>query len=488
MNTKKQIILNIRRDDVRVAVREGGELVEFYIERVDATSPTGTIIKGKIVAIRKELNAVFVDIGYNIAGFLPLNDLYLSLPNKKGDEENLELLVQVKKEPYGTKGARLTTFIAIPGRYLVLMPFKEAFGISRKIKNEKDRRKLKKIARELHPDGMGIIVRTAACGEDIRVIKSDLLEVKKTWEAIEKKSKTVKAPAVLWEDEDLPIRITRDLLDNSVSEFVVDSEEAFKKMRSYLNRKKSSLIKKVKLYRNHTPIFNHYWIEQELRSIFRRKIYLKSGGHIVIDETEALTVFDVNTGSYRGKKTTEEMIFATNCESAIEIARQLKLRDIGGIIIIDFIDMRKKGNQEELLKLFKQQLRRGKARYKIVPKLSPNGILEMTRERARKNIAKRFVETCPYCRGKGYALSAPYLLSRFTTWLEKKGKALINAKVRIIANPRVAIYFETEGKNTLEYSCGKNKMHIEIVHEEDKPTELVEVITYSKNEVVKEEI
>ncbi len=488
MNTKKQIILNIRRDDVRVAVREGGELVEFYIERVDATSPTGTIIKGKIVAIRKELNAVFVDIGYNIAGFLPLNDLYLSLPNKKGDEENLELLVQVKKEPYGTKGARLTTFIAIPGRYLVLMPFKEAFGISRKIKNEKDRRKLKKIARELHPDGMGIIVRTAACGEDIRVIKSDLLEVKKTWEAIEKKSKTVKAPAVLWEDEDLPIRITRDLLDNSVSEFVVDSEEAFKKMRSYLNRKKSSLIKKVKLYRNHTPIFNHYWIEQELRSIFRRKIYLKSGGHIVIDETEALTVFDVNTGSYRGKKTTEEMIFATNCESAIEIARQLKLRDIGGIIIIDFIDMRKKGNQEELLKLFKQQLRRGKARYKIVPKLSPNGILEMTRERARKNIARRFIETCPYCRGKGYALSAPYLLSRFTTWLEKKGKALINAKVRIIANPRVAIYFETEGKNTLEYSCGKNKMHIEIVHEEDKPIELVEVITYNKNEIVKEEI
>jgi len=488
MNTKKQIILNIRRDDVRVAVREGGELVEFYIERVDATSPTGTIIKGKIVAIRKELNAVFVDIGYNIAGFLPLNDLYLSLPNKKGDEENLELLVQVKKEPYGTKGARLTTFIAIPGRYLVLMPFKEAFGISRKIKNEKDRRKLKKIARELHPDGMGIIVRTAACGEDIRVIKSDLLEVKKTWEAIEKKSKTVKAPAVLWEDEDLPIRITRDLLDNSVSEFVVDSEEAFKKMRSYLNRKKSSLIKKVKLYRNHTPIFNHYWIEQELRSIFRRKIYLKSGWHIVIDETEALTVFDVNTGSYRGKKTTEEMIFATNCESAIEIARQLKLRDIGGIIIIDFIDMRKKGNQEELLKLFKQQLRRGKARYKIVPKLSPNGILEMTRERARKNIARRFIETCPYCRGKGYALSAPYLLSRFTTWLEKKGKALINAKVRIIANPRVAIYFETEGKNTLEYSCGKNKMHIEIVHEEDKPIELVEVITYNKNEIVKEEI
>jgi len=488
MNTKKQIILNIRRDDVRVAVREGGELVEFFIERVDATSPTGTIIKGKIVAIRKELNAVFVDIGYDIAGFLPLNDLYLSLPNKKGDEEDLELLVQVKKEPYGTKGARLTTFIAIPGRYLVLMPFKEAFGISRKIKNEKDRRKLKKIAKELHPDGMGIIVRTAACGEDIQIIKSDLLEVKKTWEAIEKKSKAVKAPAVLWEDEDLPIRITRDLLDNSVSEFVVDSEEAYKKMRNYLNRKKSSLIKKVKLYRKHTPIFNHYWIEQELRSIFRRKIYLKSGGHIVIDETEALTVFDVNTGSYRGKKTTEEMIFATNCESAIEIARQLKLRDIGGIIIIDFIDMRKKGNQEELLKLFKQQLRRGKARYKIVPKLSPNGILEMTRERARKNIAKRFVETCPYCRGKGYALSAPYLLSRFTTWLEKKGKALINAKVRIIANPRVAIYFETEGKNTLEYSCGKNKMHIEIVHEEDKPTELVEVITYSKNEVVKEEI
>jgi ribonuclease G len=486
---KKLIILNIRREDIRVAVRENGELVEFYIERGGSSFSPGTIIKGKLIAIRKELNAVFVDIGAESAGFLPLNDFYLSLPHRSEDEEGLELLVQVKKEPYGTKGARLTTFIAIPGRYLVLMPFKEAFGVSRKIRKEKDRRKLKEIAKELYTDdGMGIIVRTASSGEDIRVIRSDLLDLKKTWGIIEKKSKLVEAPYVLWRDEELPIRITRDLLDDSVFEFIVDSEEAFKKIKEYLSRKKSSLIKKVKLYKNHTPIFNHYWIEQELRSIFRRKIYLKSGGHIIIDETEALTVFDVNTGSYKGKETTEEMIFKTNCEGALEIARQLNLRDIGGIIIIDFIDMRRKENQEELLKLFKKQLKKGKARYKIVPRLSPNGLLEMTRERARKNIAKRFVESCPYCRGKGYALSAPYLLSRFTTWLEKKGRSLLNTKVRIIANPRVANYFETEGKNTLEYSCVKNKMHIEVVHNESSPIELVEVITYSNDEVIKEEI
>ena len=488
MKEKKQIFLNIRRDDVRVAVREDGELVEFYIERGSSSFSPGTIIKGKLIAIRKELNAVFVDIGTQSAGFLPLNDFYLSLKHREKDEEGLEFLVQVKKEPYGTKGARLTTFIAIPGRYVVLMPFKEAYGVSRKIRNENYRRELKKMAKELFSDGMGIIVRTASSGKNIRVLKSDLLDLKKTWERIEKKSKTVEAPCVLWRDEELPIRMTRDLLDDSVSEFIVDSEEAFRKIKEYLSRKKSSLIKKVQLYKNHVPIFNHYWIEQELRSIFRRKIYLKSGGHIVIDETEALTVFDVNTGSYRGKKTTEEMIFKTNCESAIEIARQLNLRDIGGIIIIDFIDMQKKKNQDELLKLFRRQLKRGKARYKIVPKLSPNGLLEMTRERARKNIAKRFVESCPYCRGKGYALSAPYLLSRFTTWVEKRGKSLLNTKVRIVANPRVAIYFEKEGKNTLEYSCVKNKMHIEIVHKESNPIELVEVITYNNDEVIKEEI
>ncbi len=485
---KKQIFLNIRRDDVRVAVRENGELVEFYIERGESSFSPGTIIKGKLIAIRKELNAVFVDIGTQSAGFLPLNDFYLSLPRRKNGEEGLEFLVQVKKESYGTKGARLTTFIAIPGRYLVLMPFKEAFGVSRKIKKEKNRQKLKKIAKELYTDGMGIIVRTASSGEDIDVMRSDLMELKKTWKRIEAKSKTVEAPFVLWTDDDLPIRITRDLLDDSVYEFIIDSEEAFNKIKEYLHRKKSSLIKKVRLYKNHIPLFNHYRLEQELRSIFRRKIYLKSGGHIVIDETEALTVFDVNTGSYRGKETTEEMIFKTNCESAREIARQLNLRDIGGIIIIDFIDMQKKKNQQALLNLFKKQLRRSKARYKIVPKLSPNGLLEMTRERARKNIAKRFVEPCPYCRGKGYLLSAPYLLSRFTTWLEKKGKLLLNSKVRIIANPRVANYFETEGKNTLEYSCVKNKMHIEIVHEESKPIELVEVITYNNDNIVKEEI
>jgi ribonuclease G len=488
MKEKKQIFLNIRRDDVRVAVREDGELVEFYIERGSASFSPGTIIKGKLIAIRKELNAVFVDIGADSAGFLPLNDFYLSLKHREKDEEGLEFLVQVKKESYGTKGARLTTFIAIPGRYVVLMPFKEAYGVSRKIKNDNDRRELKKMAKELFSDGMGIIVRTASSGRNIRVLKADLLDLKKTWERIEKKSKAAEAPCVLWSDEELPIKMTRDLLDDSVSEFIVDSEEAFRQIKEYLSRKRSSLIKKVKLYKNHIPIFNHYWIEQELRSIFRRKIYLKSGGHIVIDETEALTVFDVNTGSYRGKKTTEEMIFKTNCESAIEIARQLNLRDIGGIIIIDFIDMQKKKNQDELLKLFRRQLKRGKARYKIVPKLSPNGLLEMTRERARKNIAKRFVESCPYCRGKGYALSAPYLLSRFTTWVEKRGKSLLNTKVRIVANPRVAIYFEKEGKNTLEYSCVKNKMHIEIVHKESNPIELVEVITYNNDEVVKEEI
>ena len=488
MEEKKQIFLNIRRDDVRVAVRENGELVEFYIERGGSSFSPGTIIKGKLIAIRKELNAVFVDIGAQSAGFLPLNDFYLSLPHRDKNEEGLELLVQVKKEPYGTKGARLTTFIAIPGRYIVLMPFKEAYGVSRKIKKDKDRKQLKKMARELYSDGMGVIVRTASSGEDIRVLKSDLIDLKKKWAKIEKKGKSCEAPSVLWGDEELPIRMTRDLLDDSVSEFIVDSEEAFRDIREYLSRKKSSLVKKVKLYRNHIPIFNHYWIEQELRSIFRRKIYLKSGGHIVIDETEALTVFDVNTGSYRGKKTTEEMIFKTNCESAVEIARQLNLRDIGGIIIIDFIDMLKKKNQDELLKLFKKQLKKGKARYKIVPKLSPNGLLEMTRERARKNIAKRFVESCPYCRGKGYALSAPYLLSRFTTWLEKKGKSLLNTKVRIIANPRVATYFEKEGKNTLEYSCVKNRMHIEIIHNEASPIELVEVISYNNDEVIKEEI
>lgn len=488
MNKDKQIILNIRREDIRVAVREKGELVEFYIERGNHFLSPGTIIKGKIIAIRKELNGAFIDIGEETAGFLPLNDLYLSLPDKKRKGKNSKVLVQVKKEPYGTKGARLTTFISIPGRYVVLMPLKKAFGVSRKIKKEKDRRKLKKMARKLQPKGMGLIIRTVASGKNIKVIKSDLLELKKTWEKIKKKSNAVEAPSVLWRDEELPIRITRDLLDSSVSELNVDSEEAYKKIKEYLNRKNSSLEKRVKLYNNRTPIFNHYGIEQEMRSIFRRKVYLKSGGHIIIDETEALTVFDVNTGSYRGRGTTERMIFKTNCEGAVEIARQLNLRDIGGIIIIDFIDMKEKSNQEKLVKLFKEQLKRSKARYKIVPKLSPNGILEMTRERVRRNIAKRFVEPCPYCRGKGYALSAPYLLSRFTTWLEKKGDSLSSVKVRIIANPKVAIYFETEGKDTLEYSCAKNNMHIEIVHKENNPIELVEVITYKNKEVIKEEI
>ncbi|MEO0293630.1 MAG: Rne/Rng family ribonuclease [candidate division WOR-3 bacterium] len=488
MNGEKQIILNVRRDDVRVAVRENGELIEFYIERGDIIYSPGTIIKGKIIGLRKELNGIFVDIGDDTAGFLPMNDYYLSFPEKRGKEGNSEVIVQVKKEPYGTKGARLTTFIGIPGRYLVLMPSKKVFGVSRKIRNKVVRERLKEIARKLHEDKMGIIIRTASYNEDIEVLKRDYLELKGIWEKILEESKKVSAPFILWKDEELPIRIVRDLLDDSISEVIVDSEEAFEKIIKYLKKKSSPFLERVKLYKNPTPIFNYYKIEQELRSIFRRKVYLKSGGYIVIDETEALTVFDVNTGSYRGRETTEEMIFKTNCEAAIEIARQLNLRDIGGIIIIDFIDMQKEENQEALLELFRKQLKRSKARYRLAPKLSPNGLLEMTRERVRENIAKKFVEPCPYCIGKGYALSAPYLFSRFTSWLEKKGSSLSNAKLRIIANPKVAIYFENEGKNTLDYSCKKNNMHIEFVYNENSPLEFVEVITYNNGEVIREEI
>ncbi len=488
MAIRKQIILNIRRDDVRVALRENDELIQFYIERGDSLSSVGNIIKGEIISRREELNAVFVDIGYGTPGFLSLNDLFYSMPDKKGNEVGTKLLVQVRKEPYGTKGARLTTFIAIPGRYLVLLPLRKTIGISRNIKNRQERKRLRDIAREICPVGMGLIIRTLASGKDVNTLKSDLLELKKIWENIKKKSKTESSPSVLWEDEELPIRITRDLLDDSVSEFVVDSKDAYKKIKEYLTRKNSLLLDRVKLYEKSVPIFSHYGIEQEILSIFRRKVWLKSGGYIVIDRAEALTVFDVNSGKYRGKKDTEEMIYKTNREAAIEIARQLRLRDIGGIIVIDFIDMRDKDNERKLIEKFKSCLSRDKARFRAVSKLSPNGLLEMTRERVRRSVTKRFVEPCPYCQGKGHVLSPPYLFSKFTSWLEREGRALNNARVRIIANPRVAYYFETEGGKTLEHSCSVNNMYIEIVKKEDQPIELVKVLTYKNGEIITEEI
>lgn len=485
---EKQILLNIRRDDVRVAVKENEELSQFYIERGDLTSSVGNIIKGKIGSIRKELEAVFVDIGESGVGFLPLKDLYSTIKKKKNIKKGEEIIVQVKKEAYGTKGPRLTSFISIPGRYLVLLPFRKSIGISRNIKDGKERRRLKKITREIAPKRMGLIIRTVASGKDRKKLQLEINELMKEWKKIKRKIKEETAPSVVWRDCELPIKITRDLLDETVTEFVVDSREAYQKIKSYLTRRESQFTDRVKLYENTIPIFTHYGIEQEMRKIFRRKVWLKSGGYIIIDRTEALTVFDVNTGKYKGKKESEEMIYKTNVEAANEIARQLRLRDIGGIIVIDFIDMKEENRKKSLIDKFKSYLRRDKARFKIPPRLSPLGLLELTRERVRRSVSKRFIRPCPYCNGKGHTLSPPYLFSKFTSWLELKSDSLDDSEVKIIANPLVANYFESEGKESLSHFSKKHNMHLTVESKKDQPLEVVEVLTLKGEEMTSEEI
>ncbi len=488
MEVKKQIILNIRRDDVRVAVRENEDLTQFYIERGDLVSSVGNIIKGRVESVRKELEAVFVDIGEDGAGFLPMKDLYSYIYDKKNISKGSEIVVQVKKEAYGTKGARLTTFIAIPGRSLVLIPFKKTIGISKTIIDPQERKRLREMAKEICPKNMGLIIRTVASGKDKRFLKRELSELMREWIKIKKKIKIEPIPSILREEEELPIKITRDLLDDSVAELIVDSEQAYKKIKDYLSIRKSPLISRIKLYKEPIPVFTHYGIEHEMRKIFKRKVWLKSGGYIVIDRTEALTVFDVNTGKYKGKMDSENMIYKTNSEAAEEIARQLRLRDIGGIIVIDFIDMKEEKRQKNLLIKFKSYLRGDKARFKMAFKLSPLGLLELTRERVRRSVSKRFVEPCPYCQGKGHVLSPPYLFSKFTTFLEAKADSLSNSGVRILANPRVAHYFETEGRDSLMHFSHIYQIHIEVVSKEDQPIESVEVITLKKGEVIIEEL
>lgn len=485
---KKQIILNVRRNDIRVALRENGELTEFYIERSGIVSSIGNIIKGRIESIREELKASFVDIGENEAGFLPLKDLYASIKNKNKDLINSDIIVQVKKEAYGTKGARLTTFIAIPGRYLVLLPFRSLIGISRNIKNKREKKRLQNFANKILPKDLGFIIRTVAQEKPIKVLKTESVKLLNEWKNIKRKMKSEKAPSVLWKEQELPIKITRDLLDNTVGELVVDSKKAYKKIYDYLSSRKSIFLDRIKYYNESLPIFTHYSIEQEMRKIFRRKIWLKSGGYIIIDKTEAMTIFDVNSGKYKGNKDTEEMIYKTNSEAAFEISRQLRLRDIGGIIIIDFIDMKDKNNERSLIDRFKSYLERDKARFKIANSLSNYGLLEMTRERVRRSISKSFIEPCPYCDGKGHVLTPSYLFSKFTSWIEEKKSILRNTKIRILANPNVANYFETEGREFLEHFCEVNKMHIEVMSGEDQSMESIKIITARKDEILTEEI
>ena len=476
-----ELIINVRHYETRVALIENGTVSELYIERSGERSIAGNIYKGRVVRVLPGMQAAFVDIDLDKAAFLYVSDVYENLEEiermmakneevNEGEElhpaqtqgtwsveshiedrlqEGQEVLVQVAKEPLGSKGARITSHISIPGRHLVLMPTMDHVGISRRIEDESERLRLRELLLQIKPANYGFIARTAAEGVGSDKIKAEMDFMLRLWENIQKNSENCHVPGLLYQELDIILRAVRDLFTQEVDKLIVDSQEEHEKILKFVETFMPSLKADVKLYEGQEPICDAYGIEMELQRSLGKKVWLKSGGYIVIEMTEALTAIDVNTGRYVGKRNLEETILKTNLEAVKEIAYQLRLRNIGGIIIIDFIDMEKEANREKVSDRLREALRKDKSKTNIL-RMSELGLVEMTRKRTKESINRVLREPCFYCEGEGYLKSTVTMCYEIFREIERDHEALFGGSIMVTAHPEVVHLLYDEERHRLE--------------------------------------
>jgi ribonuclease E len=392
--------------DGRQKGRPSHQIVEHYVAREEDRSIVGNVYLGRVQNVLPGMEASFVDIGESRNGVLYAGEV--GIAGDEGDEvprietvlrSGQSIMVQVTKDPMRAKGARLTAMVSLAGRHLVLVPNAKSIGVSRRLPDS-ERVRLRDIAHKIRPDDHGLIIRTAAEGANYGDLERDLQRVLEMWEEISAKATKAKAPVLLNEEPELELRVIRDLFNREVSSCVVEGRELEHKLRDYIRTTTPSLDHRLELYEGELPIFEEYRVVEQIRKSLDRKVWLPSGGHIVIDRTEAMTVIDVNTGKFVGKSNLEETVFKTNKETAVEVARQLRLRDIGGIIVIDFIDMEETANRDEVIRLFRRELERDRSRTQVFD-ISPLGLVQMTRKSVSTGIVDAFSDQCPTCEGRG---------------------------------------------------------------------------------------
>lgn len=485
---KKEILVNCEQQEKRVAILVDGKLENYFVERMDTRTTLGNIYKGKIETVVPSVGAAFVSIGLEKNGFLYLNDTAslvleeeVEVPKdvKKNKDpmqlkQGQELIVQIAKEPFGTKGARLTTHVSLPGRYLVLMPFEKHYGISKRIDDEAERKRLRSILSEMKtPGNMGVIIRTVAWGASSKELHRDLALLVKLWERIEKASRRRSAPFLIYEDYDLILRMIRDYFNEEIGTIWIDSKEEFKRVLRFVKSYMGRVADTVKFYKEKVSLFEKREIEKEIERLYSNKVFLKSGAYIVIEPTEGLTVIDVNSGRFRKKNVSQEhMAFSVNCESAREIARQIRLRDIGGIVVIDFIDMMEEKHRRELINVFRSALSSDRAKTDILG-LSKLGLVQMTRERTHRTLESISYKDCPYCRGKGKVKSAfsiaVYAMRELKNFLSNKRVR----KVTLEVNPEVAESLNNENFQAIRNLSRRFRTKIEIKQDESLHSERV---------------
>jgi ribonuclease G len=505
-----ELIINARPHETRVALVENSVVVELHVERKTGQELIGNIYRGRVVRVLPGMQAAFVDIGLERSAFLYVTDVHqdfmdleqMMLRNSVGQEdaiaesteesvpslgsafniedllhEGQDIMVQISKEPIGTKGARLTSHISLPGRHLVLMPNVNHIGISRRIEDPLERERLRNIVQELRPGTLGFIVRTASEGSDRSKLKSEMDFLQKLWASIQEKMARASGQVLLHKDLTISLRSVRDLFTREVDRLVIDSKEVYDHIMEFIETFVPSLKYSVELYEGPDPIFDFYGIEMEISRALEKKIWLKSGGYIVIELTEALTAIDVNTGSYVGARNLEETILKTNLEAVREIAYQLRLRNLGGLIVIDFIDMEKKGNRERVFTALKEALSKDKAKTHIL-RMSELGLIEMTRKRTRENLNRLLTEPCFYCNGRGSLKSRKSICYEIFRDLERETSAPVeNSNIYVHVNTEIARVLKEEEQQSIMDLERRINRRITILAEENFHIEEYEVTT-----------
>ena len=476
----KEIIINSASTQTRVAITEDGNLVDFFVDYPENRRMVGDIYLGRIARVLPGIRAAFIDIGMKHDAFLHFSDIgerTQQLQDMLGDEDSdvdddeevsgsapahtkpetkraepqiptlkkgQEILIQIIKEPVNNKGVRVTSSVSLPGRFCVLLPYDNKVGISKKIYDFKERKRLRYIARQIVPENYGLIIRTVAQKQDEEILKDDLKNLMKTWERIEKEAKSQNPPTLVYQDLNTTVSVIRDLFNADISKIFVDSKKLHKEIKNYLELVQPAIAEKVELYKSTYGIFNTFKIAEQIQTLMGRKVTLPSGGYLIIEHTEAMVVIDVNSGKYAKSKDQELNSLKTDLEASREIARQLRLRDIGGIIVIDYIDLEDDKNRKKVYDELKKEFRKDRAKVSILP-MSDFGLIQITRQRIRQNIVQAMKEVCSECHGTGLLTKSSHLVYDLESWLKKFRRKSRQRSLILKAHPSTAAKFR-EGK------------------------------------------
>ena len=480
---KEEILINVTPSEVRAALLENGVLQEVYVERAARRGLISNIYKGRVLRVLPGMQAAFIDTGLERTAFLHASDIARPGQPENGDDvpgirdlvrEGEEIMVQVVKDPLGNKGARLTTYVTLPSRHLVLLPRGNAVGISARIEDDEERERLRSMVEELLAEQnleCGAIVRTVAEGADRDALAADLRYLCRLWEVVQERCRNSSVKSLVHEDLSLPLRVLRDMVTADVERILVDSQDDFEAMQEFAKTYLPDAGAAIEHYKRRRPIFDLHGIEDEIRKSLDRSIPLKSGGYLIFDQTEAMTTIDVNTGGYVGHRNLEETIYRTNLEAAVAIARQLRLRNLGGIIIIDFIDMEMADHRDNVLQALEQALSRDHARHQITP-VSPLGLVEMTRKRTRESLQHVLCEDCPSCEGRGFVMTAETVCFEVFREIIRQSRQFEFGEVMVLANQDVIELLLDEQARSLaelEEQTGKSiRLQTESLYQQDQ--------------------